>query len=80
MVGLIVIGIFIYLFPHKHAMSTICLGCVHKWEQSFLIMILTPMLFTCVNDLLVVKFTYLIKNFMFVENVKWFQERLWKKL
>jgi hypothetical protein len=51
-------------------MSTICLGCVHKWEQSFLIMILTPMLFTCVNDRLVVKFTYLVKNLMFVENVK----------
>lgn len=69
-IGLIVIGILIYLLPHSHAMSTIYLGCVHKWEQSFLIMVLTSMLFTCVNDLVVFKFTYLIKNFMFVENVK----------
>jgi hypothetical protein len=51
-------------------MSTIYLGCAHKWEQSFLMIVLTLMLFTCVNELLVVKFTYLSKNFMFVENVK----------
>jgi hypothetical protein len=70
MIGLIVIGILIYSLPHRHAMAIIYLGCVHEWEQNFLVMVLTPMLFTHVNDLLVFKFIYLIKSFMFVEHVK----------